>query len=115
MATAPHSRALLALALVLLAPCVAGAELGTLFHTPEERQRLDRLRRGEPEVSHVARSGVPLVTGYVRRSDGRHTIWIDGTPVTVGPREAAAILESQAKSPRLQGSDEVRVERKPGR
>ena len=112
MPTARASRALLALGLALFAGAAAAAELATLFHTPEERQRLDRLRRGEPTVHQAARSGTPAVTGYVKRSDGRNTVWIDGTPVVVGA-EAAAALESRGRLAPAPG--EVRIERRPAR
>lgn len=73
-------------ALALAAAGVASAaELGTLFHSVEERARLDRARRGEPDVkvsSEPARAYTPEVTGFVKRSDGRNTVWIDGRPVT---------------------------------
>jgi len=78
---------LVLVALVLAAGRVLAAdELGTLFTTPEERARLDRLRRGEPVVQ--AEAGVvsrrkPAITGYVQRSDGRDTVWIDGRPVVI--------------------------------
>ena len=85
-----------ALALACLACAAAGAgaqeTLGTLFFTPAERARLDALRRGEPAV---AAEGVPVraggdhaLTGYVQRSDGRTTVWIDGRAVSVPPRKA---------------------------
>ena len=83
MAIALPSRALLALGLALLAPAAWSAELGTLFHTPEERARLDRLRRGEPEVAHTAHSGPPMITGYVKRSDGRHGVMSQSRMVDV--------------------------------
>ena len=65
-----------AVALVLLAAAgpLAAAELGTLFHSPEERARLDRLRRGEPATgasqpgTEAAAPQLPEVTGFVRRS-----------------------------------------------
>ena len=72
--------------LVLGLGAANAAELGTLFLTPEERTRLDRLRRGEPpEPVDRAATGnprTPAVTGYVKRSDGRNTVWVDGAPVT---------------------------------
>lgn len=76
-------RGILALATLLAAASSAAAELGTLFHTPEERAALDRLRRGEPTEPPPAEAQArpPVVTGYVRRSDGRHTVWVDGTPL----------------------------------
>ena len=76
--------AILACALLCGAAAEGGAvEIGTLFHTPEERARLDRLRRGEPPESAPVPGATrtPLVTGYVRRSDGRNTVWVDGAPI----------------------------------
>jgi len=53
----------------------------------------------------------------VKRSDGRHTVWIDGRPVEVGSADAARRLD--AKSVRAysdRGDDEsLKVERKPPR
>ena len=88
--------------------------LGTLFTTAQERERLDRLRRGEPEaraVPDAAGRAQPTITGFVRRSDGRNTVWIDGTPVPVSRPGAGALLE-----PRIVGTpsddDTLRIERK---
>lgn len=84
------------IALVLLAGhALAADELGTLFTTPQERARLDKLRRGEP-VTPVNEAGVvsrhkPSITGYVQRSDGRDTVWIDGRPVVVAGPAARAL------------------------
>ena len=77
-----RSRAALAILLAAFASAAAAAELRTLFHTPEERARLDRLRRGEPVEAQAAPRAphVPAVTGFVKRSDGRNTVWLDGTP-----------------------------------
>lgn len=88
------SRALLAASLALLAPAVAAANLGTLFNTPDERARLDKLRRGEPQV--VAHAGAGSVTGFVKRSDGRSTVWIDGEPIAVTTRAAERLLDPKA-------------------
>jgi hypothetical protein len=76
--------AILFWALLCGAPAAsAAAEIGTLFHTPEERARLDQLRRGEtPEAAPApGEARTPAVTGYVRRSDGRNTVWVDGAPL----------------------------------
>lgn len=95
--------------LVLAAQAAGAIELGTLFNTPEERARLDRLRRGEPVVQARSR-GASEVTGYVRRSDGRSTIWIDGVPMQVATPRAGSLLDPRAVQP--QGSGSVRIERK---
>jgi hypothetical protein len=92
-------------------------ELGTLFTTPEERARLDRLRRGEPEMSsRPPRAGIPVVTGFVKRSDGRHTLWIDGAPVSSGSAEVTRLLEPQAvRAYPRRGDETLSIERKPAR
>jgi hypothetical protein len=100
---------------ILLAVCGAqAAELATLFHTPEERARLDRMRRGEPEreAPSVRGGGAPAITGFVKRSDGRSTVWIDGTPMVVSP-EAARLLDPRAvRAYSESGDDAVKIERK---
>ena len=56
---------------------------GTLFNTIEQRQRLDRARRrgGVPEDEVVALDAAeperPVINGFVKRSDGRNTVWVD--------------------------------------
>jgi hypothetical protein len=114
VATVPLRRGLAAAALALCAVAGEAAELATLFHTPEERARLDRLRRGDPETTATAHAAAPTVTGFVRRSDGRHTVWIDGTPVPVARPGADALLDPRAMPPRG-AEDLLKIERKPPR
>jgi hypothetical protein len=86
-------RLLFAAVLLAAGAPLAAAELGTLFHSPEERARLDRVRRGEPAIATVQPEAQalapqsPEVTGFVRRSDGRNTVWIDGRPVATSSRK----------------------------
>ena len=64
--------------LLLAASAAAPAQqLGTLFHSPKERETLDRMRRGESVDQAVAPLPDPVVTGYVKRSDGKSTVFID--------------------------------------
>ena len=90
--TAVPARALaLAALLAALAPAPAPAvEIGRLFLSAAERDRLDRLRRGEPVTASTAAipAANPAITGFVKRSDGRHTIWIDGRPMETSDRRA---------------------------
>lgn len=117
MAAARHSR-FAAIAACLVAATAGAAELGTLFTTPEERARLDRIRRGDPPVSEATsptgRSGAPVVTGYVKRSDGRNTVWIDGSPVAVG-KGSAALLDPRAVDRPVPAEGAMHVEGKPAR
>jgi hypothetical protein len=54
---------------------------GTLFNTREQRESLDRARqRGgapEDEVVAAAEPGRSVINGFVKRSDGRNTAWVD--------------------------------------
>jgi hypothetical protein len=68
------------------APSTAtSGELGPLFYTPEERGRLERQRAdakagvGTPTAALPAVSQV-TVDGYVRRTDGPQTTWVNGRP-----------------------------------
>lgn len=90
-----------------------GAELGTLFFTPAERGEMDRMRRGEPvEAAAPRERGGHVVTGFVKRTDGRGTVWIDGRPVVVADPKAARLLDPRAVSSYSRGKDDVKVERK---
>jgi hypothetical protein len=79
--------ALLMVSLVL--PASAGAQqLGRLFFTPEQRAALDARRRQRlpDKPAPVAISPTTRVDGYVKRSHGKSTIWLDGSPIADGVR-----------------------------
>jgi hypothetical protein len=88
--------------------------LGTLFHSPEERARLDRLRRGEPVASSAP--GEPErpreLTGFVKRSDGRGTAFIDGAPVPVAPGNTRLLEPEAVRGYAGRKSEDIKVERK---
>lgn len=106
----------LALAMALLAADARAADLGTLFFTPAEREQLDHLRRGEPaEEAPSASAAGHQVTGYVQRSDGRGTVWIDGRPVRVAGPQAKRIFDPRSVRDYSRSADEVKVEREPKR
>jgi hypothetical protein len=116
VSTVRAERLFIAMLLAFCACAAGAAELGTLFNTPQERERLDRLRRGEPEpapaeASPARAAGKPVVTGFVKRSDGRHTVWIDGTAVTVATPQAARTIEAIPIESATRAPD-VRFERK---
>ena len=83
---------------LLLAASVAAPaqQLGTLFHSPKERETLDRLRRGESVDQAFVPLPDPVVTGYVKRSDGKSTVFIDKRPYP-------------ARDPRVQGVLDPRI------
>ena len=111
------ARRLLAVAL-LWAACFARAAdpvpLGTLFFSAEERARLDRMRRGESEPAAAPAPGQSsAVTGFVKRSDGRNTVWIDGTPVAVRGNQGAEVFDPRAVRAYTDRQDDaLRIERR---
>jgi len=78
-------RRLCFLALVALAwaPPGEAQELGRLFFTPEQRAALDSRRRArvpdKPAPTPIAVSPITRLDGYVRRSEGPSTVWVNGT------------------------------------
>lgn len=86
------------LAMILLAASTAvpAQQLGTLFHSPKEREALERLRRGETPGQVAAPLPDPVLTGFVKRSDGKSTVFIDKRPYP-------------ARDPRVQGVLEPRI------
>jgi hypothetical protein len=81
-------RALVAsLFLMTVAQAAPAGELGRLFHTPEQRKALNAARASpspppKPASVQVARKPDPApLEGYVVRSDGLSTVWIDGRAV----------------------------------
>lgn len=108
-------RADLVLAVLLsgCAACAGAAELGTLFHTPEERARLDRLRRGEPAPRIGGAPGVRReLTGFVKRSDGRGTAFIDGVPVPVSPATSPLLEPGAVRGYAERRNEDLKIERK---
>jgi hypothetical protein len=89
----------LAAATLVASAAFAAEPFGTLFHTPEERARLDRLRRGEASDAAASGTATPApaargeVTGFVKRSDGRNTVWIDGMAVPARSPSSAPLLD----------------------
>ena len=79
------------LSCALLAPAAGGAqELGRLFFTPEQRDALDARRRARlPDKPAAAVSASPTtrLDGYVTRSSGKSTLWLDdyAVPENVQP------------------------------
>jgi hypothetical protein len=104
-----------------IALCLAGAAnaaelaLGTLFHSADERAKLDRMRRGEtePAAAAPAPGQSSAVTGFVKRSDGRNTVWIDGTPVSVRGSQGAEVFDPRAvRAYSDRQDDALQIERK---
>ena len=73
----------LAIVLLSFSAAVPAQQLGTLFHSAKERELLDRQRRGEKVETDgraVVETREPVITGYVKRSDGKSTVFLDRRP-----------------------------------
>jgi len=83
-------KALLVLTTMLFVTSAQAQELGRLFFTPEQRSALDARRKArvpdKPAAAAVA-SPTTRLDGYVRRSAGPSTVFVNGEPLPEAPRE----------------------------
>lgn len=89
-------RALLVFALA--APSASNAqELGRLFFTPEQRQALDARRKArvpDKPAATIVVSPTTRVDGFVKRSGGPSTVWVNGEALPEGFGDAPRISPS---------------------
>lgn len=110
----------LALALVLLAaaaPARAAEPLGRLFFTPEQRAALDARRKArvpDKPAAAVIASPVTRVDGYVQRSQGPSTVWVNGESLSEGGADAPRIQAPTGNVSISVGDGGKRVPLKPG-
>lgn len=86
------------IALGVLALLITGSafaqEVGRLFFTPDQRAALDARRKArvpdKPSAALVV-SPTTRVDGYVKRSTGPSTVWVNGEPLPEGAGEAPRI------------------------
>ena len=81
----------------------AAQEIGRLFHSVEQRSALDGFRKSKslqpnaPRAEPAAPSPPARIDGYVVRSDGTSTVWVDGRSIA-GPAAAGGLIgEGQIK------------------
>jgi hypothetical protein len=80
--------ALAALAIGSGSPPACAQQIGRLFHSAGERAALDSLRKAKSQqqkpVTAKSTSGAQVTQfdGYVVRSDGKSTLWVDGHAVS---------------------------------
>jgi hypothetical protein len=92
------------LACALLVPAGADAQaLGRLFFTPQERAALDERRKARLPDKPAARPPSPTtrVDGYVRRSGGKSTVWLDGNAVREGAQPEGLSVRGAADPSRV--------------
>lgn len=96
--------------LLCVAADAAAQELGRLFFTPEQRAAMDARRKArvpdKPAAAAVA-SPTTRLDGYVRRSRGPSTVWVNGESVDARPG-------AEGRVPVPVGDGGARVPMKPG-
>jgi len=109
-------RAIALLVLTLAAAAAQAQELGRLFFTPEQRATLDARRKARipDSTGSVVAAPVTRVDGFVKRSAGPSTIWINGEWTTDSAPEAPRIAEPAPAVSVSVGEAGGRVRLKPG-
>jgi len=77
--------------------CLA-QELGRLFFTPEQRSALDARRKArvpDRATSPMVASPTMRLDGYVKRSGGKSTVWVNGEPADDFTRPPAGGSDSR--------------------
>ena len=95
-------------------------QLGRLFFTPEQRAALDVRRRARvPDKPAAATDATPTtrLAGYVKRSSGPSTVWVNGESLLDTSPEAPRIGVTRTNDGRVSvtvGESGARVGLKPG-
>jgi hypothetical protein len=101
----------LVFALLIFLP-VKAQDVGRLFFTPEQRAALDARRKArvpdKPAAVPLIVSPTTRLDGYVRRSDGRSTVWVNGASVDDAAPQADGRVSVGV------GESRARVQLKPG-
>jgi hypothetical protein len=114
------TRVLLLVALIASIPAASAQELGRLFFTEVQRAALDARRKARtpdrPAAPAAVTSPSTRVDGYVQRSGGPSTVWVNGETLGVEGTDAPRI-ESGRREGRVSvpvGDSAVRFSLKPG-
>lgn len=112
-------RPLLAFLLIVFLGNAQAEDLGRLFFTPEQRAALDARRKARvpdrPSVTTVV-SPTTRLDGYVKRSGGRSTVFVNGEALLEGTADAPVVDPERrdGRVPVTRGDGRPRVELRPG-
>jgi hypothetical protein len=101
-------RLFMGITLLLATSAIGAQDLGRLFFTPEERAALDARRKArvpDRPAAPVVASPTTRLDGYVRRSEGRSTVWVNGEALPERPAEARRLKPGEVLD---RGTGEVR-------
>jgi len=93
-------------ALSVVAAPASAQELGRLFHTPGQRNVLDAQRKTRPAAAPAVAPAATAparqsarVDGYVLRSDGRSTVWVNSEAVSAISRPEGMRTDVRGDAP----------------
>jgi hypothetical protein len=105
-------RALLLFLAIVLSQNAAAQQLGRLFFTDDQRAALDARRRArvpdKPSAAPAVASPTTRLDGFVRRSQGPSTVWVNGEPLPENVRPGERSVSVPV------GDGGARVELRPG-
>ena len=113
-------RVLLVLLVAFAGTCDA-QDIGRLFFTAEQRNALDARRKArvpdKPTAVPQAASPTTRLDGFVRRSQGRSTVWVNGESLGESGPEAPRIEPGRGTGEvrDVIGNGEIQVRRPAGR
>jgi hypothetical protein len=111
-------RTTIGLLLLAIALPAAGQELGRLFFTPDQRDQLDARRKArvpDKPAAPVVASPTTRLDGYVKRSGGPSTVFINGEPTPEASSDAGRIgAAPDGRTPIAVGEGGGRRALKPG-
>ena len=106
------NRLLVLLIGLLLFQDAPAQQLGRLFFTDDQRAALDARRRArvpdKPSAAPVVVSPTTRLDGFVKRSEGPSTVWVNGEPLQENVRPGERSVSVPV------GDSGTRVELKPG-
>jgi hypothetical protein len=112
---------ILALGLCASGPALGQQQLGRLFFTPEQRDALDARRKArlpDKPAAPVVASPTTRLDGYVMRSGGKSTVWVNSEPVPEGTQPEGLRVQpargDPARAAVVVGESETRIELKVG-
>jgi len=110
---------LLVAASIALVPVARAQELGRLFFTPDQRAALDARRkaRSPDKAAATVVSPTTRLDGYVQRSGGPSTVWVNGEGQLETSSDAPRIGATRRDDGRVSvpvGESGARVGMKPG-
>ena len=106
------NRMILLVGMVLVATHAYPQQLGRLFYTDDQRAALDARRKARvpdrPAAAPVVASPITRLDGFVKRSEGPPTVWVNGEALQENVRPGERSVSVPV------GDGGARVELKPG-